>query len=100
MKPEPRYEVGHARLLVGMHMTVKAVIYPDRLYINVWPVGFCVAVDGPAIQKPELELCLGTWKRPVTSGKSQERRWSPWGHSLMIPQWVCYMLGGVCASEA
>lgn len=32
---EPRYEVGHARLLVGMHMTVKAVIYPDRLYINV-----------------------------------------------------------------
>ena len=100
MEPEPLYEVGHPCLLVGMHVSVKASMYPDRLYIYVWLVGFCVAIDGPAIQKPELELCLGMWKRPVTSSKSQERRWSPWGHSLMTPQWVCYMLGDVCASVA
>ena len=99
MEPELLYEVGHARLLVGMHVSVKASMYPDRLYINVWLVDFCVAVDGPAIQKRELELCLRMWKRTVISSKSQERRWPPWGHSLMTPQRVCYMLGDVCASD-
>lgn len=100
MEPEPLYEVGHAHLLVGMHVSVKASMYPDRLSINVWPVDFYVVIDGPAIQKPELELCLGMWKRPVPSSKSQERRRPPWGHSLMIPQRVCYVLGDVCASKA
>lgn len=35
MEPEPLYEVGHAHLLVGMHVSVKASMYPDRLSINV-----------------------------------------------------------------
>lgn len=35
MEPEPLYEAGHPRLLVGVHVSVKAAMYPDRLYIYV-----------------------------------------------------------------
>lgn len=35
MEPELLAEVGHACLLVGMRVNVKAGVCPDRLHINV-----------------------------------------------------------------